>query len=318
MLFCTYSWWNPSHTLWGGWGRWYYLHLVRWGVQAQNVREGLTLTGRVPPRHQNPSPQSPSHFPSCGATPPSQAEETAVWCPGAHRTDLSSNPTPVSWGSSLHSCEIEDMAAPTHSAYLRRTGGTSEVKLTLLRTQPGTQHGLLISASALSAVYHTAFFFFSCFRHWAAKKQKSQTLNPWPSFSLGYRTFLVLLFLWPMFENWETEQKTQDFPNFLEHETFHSNTRSTLRHGNNLLDLSRHSTFREYTCSPVDPSPHHSLMPFSSLTTHLFILLPGSGSNFICRFSDTKTTEGQATGTVKTQPRARQMTCTCQHHEFSS
>ena len=160
MLFCTYSWWNPSHTLWGGWGRWYYLHLVRWGVQAQNVREGLTLTGRVPPRHRNPSPQSPSHFPSCGATPPSQGEGTAVWCPGAHRADLSSNPTPVSWGSSFHSCKIEDMAVPTHSAYLRRIGRTSEVKLTLLRTQPGTQHSLLISASALNAVYHTAFFFF--------------------------------------------------------------------------------------------------------------------------------------------------------------
>ena len=120
-------------------------------------------------------------------------------------------------------------------------------------------------------------------------------------------------FLWPMFKNWETAQKTQDFPNFLEHETFHSNTRSTFLPGNNLLDLGRDSNFREYTHSPVDPSPHHSLMPFSSLTTHLFILLPGSGSNFICRFSDTKTTEGQATGTVKTQPRARQMTCTHQH-----
>lgn len=107
------------------------------------------------------------------------------------------------------------------------------------------------------------------------------------------------------------------FPNFLEHETFHSNTRSTFLHGNNLLDLSRDSNFREYTCSLVDSSPHHSLTPFSSLTTHLFILLPGQSSNFICRFSDTKTIESQATGTVKTQPRARQMTCTCQHCEFS-
>lgn len=133
-------------------------------MQAQNVREGLTLTGRVLPRHQNPSPQSPSHFPSCGATPPSQGEGTAVWFPRVHRADLSSNPTPVSWGSSFHSCKIEDMAVPTHSAYLRRTGRTSEVKHTLLRTQPGTHHGLPISASALNAVSHTTFFF-SCFRH---------------------------------------------------------------------------------------------------------------------------------------------------------
>lgn len=189
MLFCTYSWWNPSHTLWGGWGRWYYLHLVRWDVQAQNVR-GITLTGRVPPRHQNPSPQSPSHFPSCGAIPASQGEGTAVWCPGAHRADLSSNPTPVSWGSSFHS-------------YNRRHGSTCSQRLLAMdrKNQWGKAHIAKDTARpphlCLGSKYCVPHaIFFSCFRHWTAKKQKSQTLNPLPSFSLGYRTFLVLLFFY--------------------------------------------------------------------------------------------------------------------------
>lgn len=311
MLFCTYSWRNPSHTLWGGWGRWYYLHLVRWDVQAQNVR-GLTLTGRVPPRHQNPSPQSPSRFPSCGAIPASQGEGTAVWCPGAHRADLSSNPTPVSWGSSFHSYNRRH-GSTCSQRLLATDRRTSEEKHTLLRTQPG----LLISASGLNTVYHMPFFFL--LQALNCKEAEITDSEPMAFIFFRIQNFSgFTFFLWPMFKNWETAQKTQDFPNFLEHETFHSNTRSTFLPGNNLLDLGRDSNFREYTHSPVDPSPHHSLMPFSSLTTHLFILLPGSGSNFICRFSDTKTTEGQATGTVKTQPRARQMTCTHQHCEFSS
>lgn len=156
--------------------------------------------------------------------------------------------------------------------------------------------------------------FFSCFRHWTAKQEITDSWA-WPSFSLGYRTFLVLLF----YDNvWKLGDCTEnsDFPNFLDHETFHSNTRSTFLPGNNLLDLSRDSNFREYTHSPVDPSPHHS--PHAFFKPHYsFIYNAWLRQQFHCRFSTLRQQRAKLQELLKHSLEPDRWLALTQHCEFS-
>lgn len=171
-----------------------------------------------------------------------------------------------------------------------------------------TQAALFISATSRCPSWHVCFVLLQVLN---CKEAKVADSDPMTFIFLGTENFPVFTFILTSIWKWGEFIEKSRFLKFLGKWDVlailgpHSRvaTISWDSAGTPPLE-SAHA--HQFTPVPTTPSCMFQTSIFKSFT-----LLPGSGSNCICLFSSTKTTEGPATGTAIRWPRARRMTCTC-------